>query len=206
MLNATFRPLTQWPGERTRSRLRAKFKVTYTRSLDLLESELQKLRAQDIIIQVDGLSLQDIRNDGWPRSTWNPGRYSDTGVIVSFKTPKGQMSFPCDRFTSWQDNIRAIALSLEALRTVDRYGVTRGHEQYQGWLRLEAPPNGHMDKEQSAAFIAGILQISPAEVLQNPAEHIRNAKFRTHPDRGGDLDKFTKITQTQAVLCGEGGK
>jgi hypothetical protein len=45
-LQATFRPLDRWPGERTVSRLRAKFKVTYARSLDLLESELSKLRAK----------------------------------------------------------------------------------------------------------------------------------------------------------------
>lgn len=152
MLNAQFRPLDQWPGERTRSKLAARFKVTYARSLDLLESELSKLGARNIIIQVDGLTLSDIRNDGWPRSTWNPGRYSNSGVIVAFQSRKGPLSFPCDRFQSWQDNLRAIALSLEALRTVDRYGVTKGNEQYRGWAQLPAG-TARMDKGAAIEFL-----------------------------------------------------
>ena len=137
MLNATFRPLTQWPGERTKTRRDAQFRATYSKTLDLLEYELDKLRAGNTVIQVDNLTTADIRNDGWPKGSWCP-RGGWQGVIVSFESHKGAMSFPCDRYTEWQDNLRAIALSLEALRTVDRYGVTRGNEQYTGWARLPA--------------------------------------------------------------------
>jgi len=46
---------------------------------------------------------------------------------------------PCDSFRDWEANLRAIALSLEHLRAVDRYGVTtEEEEQYTGWLRLPA--------------------------------------------------------------------
>jgi hypothetical protein len=38
----------------------------------------------------------------------------------------------------WQHNVRAIALGLEALRKVDRYGITRRGEQYAGWKALPA--------------------------------------------------------------------
>lgn len=212
MLNAQFRPLDHWPGERTRGRLRAKFKVSYERSLYLLEMELQKLRAKNITVQVDGLKLSDIRNDGWPRSSWTPGRYSESGVIVSFESNKGAMSFPCDRFTTWQDNIRAIALSLEALRTVDRYGVTRGNEQYRGWARLEAPRNG-MSKEGAAATIAAIVGADPHVLLENwetigPAM-VKRAKVLSSPDHAADEadrvrrhELFVKIGQAEEVLTG----
>lgn len=43
---------------------------------------------------------------------------------------RGHLSYPCDTFTTLQDNLRVIALALEALRMVDRYGVTRRGEQY----------------------------------------------------------------------------
>ena len=185
MLNAQFRPLDKWPGERNKSWKRATFRVTYARSLDLLESELSKLRAKDVVIQVDGLTLQDIRNDGWPRSSWTPGRYGKSGVIVSFQSAKGAMSFPCDRFTSWQDNLRAIALSLEALRTVDRYGVTRGNEQYRGWSQIEAPKNGHMSRGEAAIFLASILSVPKDYILEQPAKYIRQAQQAYHPDRVG---------------------
>lgn len=207
MLNATFRPLDKWPGERTRSRQRARFKVTYARSLDLLESELQKLRAKNLVIQVDGLTLQDIRNDGWPRSSWTPGRNSNTGVIVSFQSGKGAMSFPCDRFDSWQYNLRAIALSLEALRTVDRYGVTRGNEQYRGWARLEAPPNGNgMTRQGAIEFMAKLHGSNPENMARMNVEQwrdvCRTAKIENHPDRGGKHETFVTIGQAESVLCG----
>lgn len=210
MLNAQFRPLVSWPSERTRGKLRAKFKVTYQRSLDLLESELSKLWAKEVIIQVDGLTLSDIRNDGWPRSSWSPGRYSNSGVIVSFQSNKGAMSFPCDRFDSWQDNVRAIALSLEALRTVDRYGVTKGNEQYRGWAQLEAP-NGKMSREAAAHIIANVVGADPNALLENwdviGPGMAKRAKALSSPDHATDEEDrirrheaFVKIGEAERVL------
>lgn len=210
MLNAQFRPLDQWPGERTRGRLRAKFKVGYSKSLDLLESELLKLRAKEIIIQVDGLALSDIRKDGWPRASWSQGRNSNSGVIVSFQSDKGTMSFPCDRFDSWQDNVRAIALSIEALRTVDCYGVTKGHEQYQGWLRIEAP-SGKMSREAAAHVIAEVVGADPNTLLFSwdtigPAM-AKRAKILASPDHATDEadrerrhELFVKIGEAERIL------
>ena len=203
MLNAQFRPLDKWPGERTRARRPAQFRASYPKTLDLLEYELAKLRAKDTIIQVDNLTLADIRNDGWPKGSWLP-RGGNQGVIVSFESPKGAMSFPCDRYTDWQDNLRAIALSLEALRTVDRYGVTRGNEQYRGWARIEAP-NGHkMTREQATAFIEQLAgapfgRFVTPEIISNVC---RAMKIKHHPDRGGSHETFVRIGQAEEVLCG----
>ena len=105
MLNAQFRPLDSWPVERTKSRRDATFRATYVKTLDELEYELQHLGARDTVIQVEGLTRDDIRNDGWPRSVnWKNG-YGGPGVVLSFDSPKGSMSFPCDRFGDWQDNV-----------------------------------------------------------------------------------------------------
>lgn len=41
----------------------------------------------------------------------------------------------------WQINLRAIALGLEALRKLDRYGITSRGEQYTGWRAIEATPS-----------------------------------------------------------------
>lgn len=50
-----------------------------------------------------------------------------------------ELSYPCDSCDNWQHNVRSIALALQALRAVDRYGVTRRAEQYRGWGKLPAP-------------------------------------------------------------------
>jgi len=207
MLNATFRPLDKWPGERTKKRKDATFRATYPQTLDLLESELKWIGAHDTVIQVEGLTRDDIRNDGWPRSgNWTNG-YGGPGVILSCESSKGPISMPCDRFGDWQDNLRAIAKSLEALRMVDRYGVTRGNEQYRGWAQIAAPTNGKMSREEAAFFIASILSAHQENVLAQPASYIRQAQQKYHPDRvGTESEKlarheiFVRIGQAEAVL------
>jgi hypothetical protein len=211
MLNARFRPLEQWPVKRENFKMRrdATFRSTYPQTLDLLESELAKLRAKDIVIQVEGLTLEYIRNDGWPKSgNWKNG-YGGPGVIVSFESSKGTISMPCDKFRDWQDNLRAIAKSLEALRMVDRYGVTRGNEQYRGWTQI-GNGNGKMDREQAERYLAALLETDLSAIRGNPAkESIRLARSKYHPDRGrDDADKkerhdiFLRIGQAEEVLCG----
>lgn len=206
MLNAQFRPLEKWPGERTKVRKDAQFRAGYNNTLDLLEHELGKLQARGTIVQVDNLAPADIRNDGWPRAGWQP-RGGWQGVIVSFESPKGAMSFPCDRYVEWRDNLRAIALSLEALRTVDRYGVTRGNEQYRGWAKLEAPgSNGKMDRHAAADFLATLTGLPRTVILvwekHKLQELCRSARINNHPDRGGSHETFVAIGEAEKVLCG----
>lgn len=149
MIDARFVPLKSWPGERTPAsrRQKAQFRATYAKTLELLEAELVHLRAKEIVIQAP-FRLDQIRNDGWPRSSAAP---NDVGVILSFETRTGPLAFPCDRFQTFDDNMRAIALSLQALRAVDRYGVTRKAEQYTGWKKLPPP------SDQPFSFTAAVL-------------------------------------------------
>ena len=165
MIDLRFVPLTAWPGEATKERRNAAFRSSYLKTLDILEAELKAIRARSIVIEAF-YTLEQIRNDGWPRANQNP---SHPGVILGFKKPDGPvfyrdgkpyvnivpLSFPCDTYYHIEHNIHAIALSLQALRAVDRYGVTKRAEQYAGWKRIEAPPlAGFSTKEDAAAFIA----------------------------------------------------
>lgn len=206
MIDARFRPIETWPGTRTASyrRKRAQFRATYAQTLDLLEKELGYLRARDIVIQA-GFGVDQIRNDGWPRSSARPK--SDPGVIVSFRSPKGELSFPCDRYLDWEDNLRAIALSLEALRAVDRYGVTQQAEQYRGWQALPAPPppSNTLSRDTAATVLANYSVFTPSEILtqaEKREEAYRQAAKRTHPDAGGSHEAFVLVQQAKRALEG----
>jgi hypothetical protein len=129
-----FRRIDKWPSEKTAAdkRRRSPFKAAYNATLDLLEAELQHLYASDIVIQCEAQRSQ-IRNDGWLKSD---ARVEGPAVIVSFNSRKKSYGYPCDRFTDWKANLRAIALSLEALRAVDR--IWRNHP-WPAVPRLPAP-------------------------------------------------------------------
>lgn len=137
-LQARFVPLGPVSG-RSAGRRRATFRIGYSDRLSLLESELAKLGAKEIVIQAQ-FEAKDIRNDGWPRSSARP---KGPAVVLSFQSKHGPLSYPCDSYDAWEDNLYAIALALEALRAVDRYGVTKRAEQYKGWAQLPpAKPSG----------------------------------------------------------------
>lgn len=210
MLDATFRPLGEWPGQPTASYARqgSRFRSTYKQTLDLLESELGAIDAKDVVIQI-ALSSRDIRNDGWPRSGARPGQ---PGVVLSFVRGKEALQFACDTFDDWEANLRAIGKTLEALRAVDRYGATKGGEQYRGWAQLPPgegyrPPDAPaMTRETAAAFLAEHSGITAQAILMDGA--VRDiarmrATQKLHPDRGGDQEQFLRLTRAVDKLIGK---
>jgi len=110
----------------------------------------------------------------------------------------GPLSYPCDTYPQWDDNLRAIALSLQSLRAVDRYGVTKRAEQYKGWQQLPSPNGDHWTREQALEFIK---QLVPGTLASEGIEAaIRQAERITHPDRGGDANDFKKVQQARELL------
>ncbi len=203
MLNARFKPLDRWSGDRTESRKPAQFKASWLQTLDLLEYELQRLVASHVVIQIeDPEQHKRMRNDG---SMTLADKYWPTkpGVILTFESPKGNISMPCDRYNHWRDNLRAIALSLEALRAVDRYGVTRGNEQYRGWTQI-GNGNGKMDRAAALKFLENLIgaPMGPHMTRDGYAEVCRSLRIKHHPDRaGGSHETFVAIGQAEEVLC-----
>jgi hypothetical protein len=97
---------------------------------------------------------------------------------------------------------------MEALRAVDRYGVTRGNEQYRGWAKLEAPgaKNGKMDRDAAIRFLCGLHKSPPENMARLGTDQIRDicrtARIENHPDRGGSHETFVAIGEAERVLCG----
>lgn len=192
MLNVTFHPMGVWPGKRTREHKRSPFGAGYQNTLVLLERELGHLDARDVRIYID-VEPYEIRNDGWPRGSARPGM---PGVVLAYKTKAGEFSMPCDTFLDWQTNLRAVALTLERLRAIDRYGVTQG-QQYAGFKAIEAPQKWTV--ERSIEFIAlnsGIY----IEDRDSYRKAYRTAASRLHPDSGGSAAQFHLLGDAKEIL------
>ena len=194
-MNARFVPVEIWPGEKRRERKRSPFKGTWGNTLQVLDRELGHLRARDIVVQ-GFFREEDIRLDGWPRSSAAP---REPGVILTFETPNGPLSFPCDTYLDWEDNLRAIALALAALRAVERYGVTRRQEQYKGWAKLPPAP-AKMSRADALVFLALHSDI-PTPAADIPKAY-RQAAAKLHPDNKetGNVHLFHLLTEARAVL------
>jgi hypothetical protein len=198
MFQYQFRAIEHWPGAKTKDRKRSQFKAGYSDTLQAIERELRHLQATNVVIQAD-CDVRMIRNDGMLRAD---AKLNGPGVILSFDSKHGPLSYPCDTYIHWTCNLRAIALSLEALRSVDRYGVTRRAEQYQGWARLPGPaPAPTMNASTAAGILVNAAGVDFSRINRdNLADVYRRACAKTHPDAGGDAEKFKQVQAAKAVI------
>lgn len=165
------------------------FRATWGSTEQLLDRELRALHARDVVVMVN-VTEADIRIDGRLRSNARP---ATPQAAIAFTTPKDPMLFACGRFRTWQDNIRAIALGLEALRKIDRYGIVQSDEQYRGWKALNA--GGYPDWAQTLAAYSGW---ATEDVIANPDAAYRQAVKNAHPDYGGTAEAFHHVQRAKA--------
>ncbi len=200
-MNYQIRPLGPWIGPVTRNRQPAhRFRAAWQDTLDLIGKETAALGARVVVIQVD-VAEGDLRRDGMLRANAKVGF---PGVRVSFDSRHGPLTYATDTYTEWRANVRAIALSLQALRAVDRYGVSKSGEQYRGWAAIESGSEPLMS-DAAARFIAQQAGggFEPADVLGDlevRARAYRAAARRLHPDAGGDPEDFKRLGAARRLL------
>ncbi len=197
-----FRPLDVWPGVPTPShaRQRSRFAAPYTKTVKELARELDAIGAKNVVILAD-CDESEIRRDGMIRSD---ARLRGPGIVVCMDSKYGALKYPCDKFTQWESNLRAIALSMEALRKVDRYGVTKRGEQYTGWKQL--PSNATPAEEWACvedamrylSQVAGFTTVSFS--VSDLTEAYRRAARKAHPDAGGSTELMSKVNRAKDYI------
>lgn len=192
------RPIETWPGEQRKPHQRgwSRFKANWSDTERLLNRELGAIGATNAVMHMD-VRERDIRRDGELRANARP---NGPAVMIAFNHPKlGALAYPCDTYRDHKDNVRAIAKALEALRMVDRYGVTRNGEQYAGWRAL--PPGtgrseGGMTLTDAAARIGTLSGYEPESLLGSRgaygAARLR-AVWKVHPDHGGSNGDYQRF-------------
>lgn len=202
------RPLGAWTDPTTENRRSTGvFRATWDDTLKLLARETHLLGAEIVVIQVDA-DPSDIRRDGMLRARAHVGF---PGVAVSFESDRGPLRFATDAYeqkwsgdlAGWQGNVRAVALGLEALRAVDRYGVTSRGEQYVGWAALPAgPSNGFPSADAALAWMrrTGVeLGLLVEDVV--PQVVYRRLARRLHPDAPtGDRELWARLDEARQLL------
>jgi hypothetical protein len=214
MLEYVFKPLTEWPGEATpaHKRQRSQFDSKWTATMKLLEREVNQLRAvRDTLVIATFHPPNCITRSGSIRI--GSKLPAQPGVIVSFEVndngKRSAMQYECDRFTFWEDNVRAIALALEALRKVDRYGIGRPGAQYKGYLALPPAPirmDGMSDLQAAELLCkhAGHVNSYAMRVLEDRQvmeETYRQAARNVHPDKQDGIETFmAEVNVAASVL------
>jgi hypothetical protein len=190
----------QWPDgwKRTKSafRLRSKFgfrnsgQVSFSNARGDLLAELDRLGAANVVITSD----LPTRNDGLPYAN---GRSDDPGIAVWFVLDRKERVFACDKWRTHAENMQAIALSIEAMRGLERWGagdvITRA---FAGFAALppggesfvaDSPPATVVRKWQEVFEVGALVDVvAPADLLAIVKARHRDKIKQHHPDLGGD--------------------
>lgn len=201
------RPLTTWPGTLTHpgERRRAPYSAALASTLSNLGAELRAISAVTSVLEV-AVPPEQWRLDGRPRANAVPDH---PGVVLSLPgTVAGPLRFACDQWDLWQANLRAIVLTMAALRAVERHGAVAAREQYRGFAQLTAAPepSKHTRRERAALDLeqlAGLGSYTAEAILARPAARqaaYRHAARLHHPDAGGDREQWDRVEAATQVL------
>lgn len=185
-----------WPGgwERTQQhkRKRSRYQVKMAKARDDLLKELRLLGARDAVISTNVA----LRRDGLPYA--NTPEPEDPGVAVYWVTKdKEQQVIACDCWTTVAENVRAIGLTIKALREIERTGASQILER--AFLGFKALPPGSAPMDYSAALVA--FGLTPgAHTREEIEQKYRQLARVHHPDHGGSDEAMARLNQAKTVL------
>lgn len=170
-----------WPRTPSHRRQPSKFKPgSMANETQELIWELQRLGARGMVLSTN----IELRQDGLPYS--NRRRPDDPGVAVYFTYEKRQQCIPCDRWATVEENLRAVWKSIEALRSLERWGAKSFVDAaFTGFAALPAPGAARAWWE-----VLGVSQ--HATVDQINAAWREKAK-QAHSDLGGSDARMSEI-------------
>lgn len=172
----------KWPMQqpKTGRAKSSKFKKTSPyRSGEELFKELKRLGAENIIISSN--LRKHLKGDGFYAKQY----IDDVGVAVYFEKKGTQKVMACDRWDRVECNLHALALSIAAIRGLERWG---GSDFLDGlFTGFAALPAGRSTTEQTNYF-SGIDNLEDLKI------RFRKLARDLHPDmQNGSHDKFVEM-------------
>lgn len=179
------------------------FNTSWRTTLSLLTKECEHLLkpgAWEVVLMID-VDENMLRLDGELRANARP---HSPNCAIALESRNGPLIFPSAKFWDWRDNVRAIALGMEALRKVDRYGISPHGEQYRGWQAIGSgtPMAGRMKDwtHERACAVLGLQQRVFPETINDARQELARIH---HPDRGGDPEKMVEVNLAADFLLAE---
>jgi hypothetical protein len=215
MIDAKAYPLAWpdgWPRTSPARQSRAKFKtgrthygesgswisaerLTIATATRRVTDELKRMGARAPVISTNLV----LRQDGLPRSGQSAPR--DVGVAVYWTDRNKQARcMAIDRYDRVEDNLAAIAATLDAMRAIDRHGGAQILDRaFSGFVALPAPAQIRDWRD-----VLGLRETSiTPETIKSAYRMMRS---RTHPDReGGSPEAFGEVQRAYEDACVEKG-
>jgi hypothetical protein len=178
----------QWPMGWPRTRFSERHPSmarNFVRNRDGVVRQLELLGATDMVVS----SNLTTRVDGLPYA--NQREPEDPGVAVYFKLNGNEQCIPCDKWDNTAQNMRAIALTIEALRGIERWGAKEMvNAAFRGFKAL---PGTIIMGEHTARAWWEVLQVSSTADMDVIEAAYKRLLHKVHPDKGGSDYAFQEV-------------
>lgn len=160
-----------------------------------LHDEIKRLKATDLIISTN----IPVRKDGMMYADYMSRKLDDPGVAIYFCYAGKSITMCCDQYLTVWENIYALAKGIEALRGMDRWGVSDFMDRvFTGFAAL--PPAQTQIREwwQVLAF-----ESQPENTFSNwiaVKHNYRTLAKKLHPDaQSGDQQLFHELQEAYEI-------
>ncbi len=187
----------QWPQHwpRTKYRISSAFKIDLSGALDELYLELDLLGSTGIVLS----SNLQTRLDGRPLAK---ARIPTDPAVAAYFTFKGkQQCVPCDKWDDVRSNVRAVGLTIAALRGLERWGAQEMVTA--AFSGFEALPPPSALREAKWKELLGLKEGTITADRINAS--YRNLSKIAHPDKGGSPTVFAELTAARDIGLREFG-
>lgn len=169
----------QWPGgwPRTEYREESRFKTTLSAALNFLRKETELMGGKNLVLSSN--------------CTLGNEKPKDCGVVAFFELRGTAIAIPCDRWRKVEDNVKAIGLTIEAMRGMERWGAKHMiTAMFKGFMALP---------ERSGPSCWEVLGISPESNEAQIVEAWRTKAKDCHPDAGGSHDAMSALNAAKDI-------
>lgn len=178
----------QWPVgyKRITRHKRALFrnKTVHSMRVEIVKQINLLNNAKDVYITCE----IPLRNDGEIYQAFVNKQPDDRGVAVYFTLNGEQVCLAADQYNRIEDNLCAVAKTIEALRAIDRYGVSDFLKHaFTGFVALPEKGEG-----KHWSLVLGIPESSTLEEIKTA---YRKLSMTAHPDKGGELWRWHEINK-----------
>lgn len=145
---------------------------TFAAARDSMMAELRKLGAQNIIVSTN------FQLNSYGEPSRNRGAPSDQSIAVYFTFNNRPMVMASDRYFKAENNMRSIALAVDAMRQLERHGGGSMMERaFTGFAALPSPSYQRPWHE-----VLGVPQTASRTEIEAA---YKDLAFKWHPDRAG---------------------
>lgn len=181
----------QWPEgwPRSKSRHPAQFHTTMQKAAAGVLREARLLNGKKVVISSN---IFISHATGLPLA--KQGQPKDPGVAVYLEVRGKSICIACDRWQKVEHNLRALELTIEAMRGVDRWGASDLLDRmFTGFVALPAA-TGTVPKRAWNE----VLGVHETSSLEQCKQRYRALLREHHPDYGGSTERMAEINAAYA--------